>query len=176
MVIPFGVGVGKSTVKLKKACTSCSDGVFQGDFIAVAKLIHQIAPELTRNPEFAADYQDLVIELQALDRGLKQLQVIQPARHVIQSFEAIRALAVACRGPLEAFLEVISMFETCLGPWKSPHGHFRRFSRRLQWSTMYKEDIAALKARLAPKSATVTILLLTQTTSSLAKSESTRET
>ena len=147
----------------------------QGDFIEVAKLIHQIAPEPKRNPESTADYQDLVIELQALDRGLKQLQAVQPAQHVVQSFEAIRTLAVDCRGPLEAFLEKVSKFETCLGPWKPLMAFFDSSGVVYNGLTMHKEDIAVLRARLTPKSATITLLLLTQTTNSLAKSESTGE-
>ena len=41
-------------------------------FITVSKLIYQIGAELKRNPESSADYQGLVVELQALDRALKQ--------------------------------------------------------------------------------------------------------
>jgi hypothetical protein len=140
----------------------------------VAQLIHQISAELKRNSESAADYQDLVIELEALNRALKQLQAIKTTQHNV-NLEAVRALPVTCRNRLETFLEKISKFEKSLGPWKPHHGQFRGFGRRLQWSTAYKDDIAALRAKLAPKSATITVLLLTQTIDSIAKAESDRD-
>lgn len=148
--------------------------MYLGDFLAVSRLIYRIAAELKRVPESATDYQDLLIELEALDRALKQLFSIEPAEHEAKRLDAVRALALTCLGPLEAFLEKIEKFEHSLGPWNVRKNGLRGLHRRLQWSILYKDDVALLRSRLAPKISTITILLLTATSNLLAKAESDR--
>jgi hypothetical protein len=45
----------------------------------------------------------------------------------------------------------------------------------MQWFTMYKDDVAELQTKLAPKVSTIAILLLTQITDSLARAETDRD-
>ncbi|KAL9615787.1 MAG: hypothetical protein Q9160_009261 [Pyrenula sp. 1 TL-2023] len=149
-------------------------GLVSGDFLAVSRLIYRIAGELKRIPESATDYQDLLVELEALDRALKQLFSIEPAEHEAKRLDAVRALAVTCQGPLEAFLEKIEKFEQSIGTWNVKQNGVRGLHRRLQWSMKYKDDVALLRSRLAPKISTITILLLTATTKSLAKADTDR--
>lgn len=49
---------------------------YAGDCLLVSKLIYQVVLELKKNPESAPDYQRLLIELEALDRALKQLHYL----------------------------------------------------------------------------------------------------
>jgi hypothetical protein len=143
----------------------------QGDFIAVSQLIYRIGAELKRNPEWSADYQDLVIELEALDRTSKQVQSIQPGRYDLKCLERYQSfsgyLPQAAGGISDEYLKVRKPIK-CVERQRQT---FRGFSRRMQWSTMYGDDVALLRSRLAPKVATITRLLLTQTTDSLAKAE-----
>ena len=148
--------------------------MYAGDFLAISKLIYKIGLELKKNPESASDYQHLLIELESLDRALKQLQRIKPAHHELGRLEGIRALATTCQRPLEEFLAKIEKFEEHLGSWRVKGNPLSRFSRRLQWSIKYKEDVEELRAKLAPNIATITILLMTQTTDTLSKAESDR--
>jgi hypothetical protein len=145
-----------------------------GDFLAISKLIYKIGLELKKNPESASDYQHLLIELESLDRALKQLQRIKPAHHELRWLEGIRALAVTCQRPLEEFLAKIEKFEEHLGSWKVTGNRLSRFGRRLQWSIKYKEDVEELRAKLTPNVATITVLLMTQTVDTLSKAESDR--
>ena len=145
-----------------------------GDFLAISKLIYKIGLELKKNPESASDYQLLLIELESLDRALKQLQRIKPAHHDLRRLEGIRALAITCQRPLEEFLAKIEKFEEHLGSWKVKGNRLSRFGRGLQWSIKYKEDVEELRARLTPNVATITVLLMTQTVDALSKAESDR--
>ena len=91
--------------------------------LAVGKLIGKVAVELrevfanlslaprtmkrlTRSLEWEAapKYQDLLIELEALNRGLQQLQTLQSAENELHHLDAIRAASFICRRPLEDFL------------------------------------------------------------------------
>ena len=146
-----------------------------GDFLAVSSLIYRISTQLKRNPESAVDYQDLLIELESLNRALKQLQSLTPAHHEAHRLETVRALAITCIIPMEHFLARISEFEASLGPWCASNHRFRGFTQRIQWATMYKDDVELLRTRLAPKVATITMLLLTCMTSSLASAEIKRD-
>jgi len=129
----------------------------------VSKLIYRIGIELKKNPESARDYQDLLVDLEALDRALKQLQCIRPAEHELRGLEAIRALALTCQRPLEEFLAKIEKFNGSLGSWNASSNGFRGIQRRLQWSLKYKDDVVLLRSKLAPNISTITILLMTQT-------------
>jgi Fungal N-terminal domain of STAND proteins len=129
---------------------------------------------LKKNPESAPDYQHLLIELEALDRALKQLLRIQPVHHELQRLEGIRALTTACQRPLEEFLAKIEKFEEHLGSLRLKGNRLSAFGRRLQWSMEYKDDVKDLRAKLAPNVATITVLLMTQTIDTLAKAESDR--
>jgi hypothetical protein len=100
MPVPLGFGVGEYLSVLTCQTAGLRIAPIEGDFIAVSKLMYQIGAELKRNPESKADYQGLVVELQALDRAMKQPQSIQPARNDLNRF---RALAITCHSPLQAF-------------------------------------------------------------------------
>jgi hypothetical protein len=141
---------------------------------AVSRLIYKIGLELKKNPDSGPDYQHLLVELESLDRALKQLQCIRPAHHKLRRLEGIRALASTYQRPLEEFLAEIEKFEEHLGPWGAKCNRLSGFGRRLQWSTRYKEDVKELRAKLAPNIATITILLMTQTLDTLSKAESDR--
>jgi hypothetical protein len=145
-----------------------------GDLLAVSKLIYKIGLELKKNPDSGPDYQHLLVELESLDRALKQLQCIRPAHHKLRRLEGIRALASICQRPLEEFLAKIEKFEERLGPWGAKCNRLSGFGRRLQWSTKYKEDVKELRAKLTPNIATIIILLMTQTLETLSKAESDR--
>jgi hypothetical protein len=145
-----------------------------GDFLAISKLIYKIGLELKKNPKSAPDYQHLLIELEALDRAVKLLQCIKPAQHELRRLDGIRALASTCQRPLEEFLAKIEKFEEHLGSWNASNHQFSGFTRRLQWSMRYKEEVKSLRAKLAPNIATITVLLVTQTIDTLSNAESDR--
>ena len=142
-----------------------------GDFVVISKLIYKIGVELKKNPESAADYRLLLIELEALDRTLKALENIKVAQHGKRRLDGIRALALACQLPLQEFLEKIEKFEESLGSWNTNNRSVLTIAHRLRWSMKYKDEAKALRARLAPNLATITVLLMTQTVDSLSDAE-----
>ena len=66
----------------------------------MSKLILQIGLELKTVPESAPDYQNLVNELEALDRALKQICQIRPGVRELKRLDGVRALAATCQIPL----------------------------------------------------------------------------
>lgn len=108
-----------------------------------------------------------MIELEALDRTLKCLEHLEVGEHGRRRLDGIRALALACQLPLQEFLKRIKKLENCLGSWNANMHSFSAINRRLCWSAKYKDEAKALRARLAPNLATITVLLMTQTVDSL---------
>ena len=134
-----------------------------GDVLAVSKLIYRIIAELKNSSDAAANYQDLVIDLEGLDRALQQVQSIEPGIYDLKQLNGIRALARSCHQPLETFLEKISKFENRMGAWQAKENRFRGFGRRIEW-TVYEDDVKELREKLATKLITINILLSTQDT------------
>ena len=103
-----------------------------GDIVVVSKLIYRIGVELKKNSDSAADYQDLLIELEALNRSLTSLEDIKVAQHGRRRLDGIRALALACKLPLQDFLKKIEKFESFLGPWNKTSHSVSGIAQRLR--------------------------------------------
>ena len=137
----------------------------------MSKLIYQIGLELKSVPESAPDYQDLVNELEALDRALNQIYSIRPGLHELKRLNGVRALATTCQIPLQQFLTKIQKFNKSLGPWNCRRSRLDGFARGAQWSLMWKEEVNKLRSTLTPKLRNILILLTSQIVESLAKAE-----
>lgn len=87
-----------------------------GDILALSQLIYQIGVEIKSVPDSAHDYQDLLNELEALDRALKAVYRILPGIHELRRLDDVRALAGTCINVLQDFLEKIKKFNKSLGP------------------------------------------------------------
>ncbi|KAI1743574.1 hypothetical protein F4680DRAFT_408602 [Xylaria scruposa] len=149
-------------------------GFSVGDFITVGKLIGVLIAELRKNGEAAPEYQSLLIELEALDRALRQLQALTPANHELIQLTSIRATALACRRPLQDFLGRISKFESCLGSSSAANNKWNGLHRRMQFRIMFKEDVEHLRSTLASHVATINLLLMTQAVTSISAAEEDR--
>ncbi|KAH6971116.1 hypothetical protein BKA56DRAFT_132382 [Ilyonectria sp. MPI-CAGE-AT-0026] len=141
-------------------------GVSVGDFLAVGKLIWQVTIELRENGEAAPEYQSLLIEPEALNRALRQLHALRPAKHELRHLISIQATALACQKPLQDFLAKISKFDSRLGAFNAAKNGWKGLPRRMQFRTMFREDVKQLRSALASHVATINLLLMTQTVAS----------
>ncbi|KAF2731099.1 hypothetical protein EJ04DRAFT_514787, partial [Polyplosphaeria fusca] len=116
-------------------------GFSLGDFLAVGKLIQQVAVELGENHEAAPEFQSLMIELEALGRALNKLQTLKPAKHELFQLTSIRSTALACQKPLQDFLAKISKFESRLGAFNAADNKWKGLPRRMQFRIMFKDDV-----------------------------------
>ncbi|KIW99485.1 uncharacterized protein Z518_11224 [Rhinocladiella mackenziei CBS 650.93] len=142
-----------------------------GDILVISKLVYKTGLELKSCPESASVYQDLILELDALDRALKNIYTVRPGTYELRTLDAVRALASVCQRSLEEFLGKIEKFKKGLGTSHATKHPFRRLSRGLQWSFAWKDEVENLRKRLIPKVSTILLLLATQTTETLAKAE-----
>lgn len=87
-----------------------------GDFLAVAGLIKDIISCLNEVSGSKSEYQELIRQLELLDRTLCSLDKPKDNSTSPQSLASIKCAALYCRVPLEQFLAKIRKYETSLGP------------------------------------------------------------
>lgn len=126
---------------------------------------------IVQNGEASGEYQQLILDLGILSGALSRLQSLKSESRELTHLESIRAAALSCQIPLERFLQKIEKFDPYLGIW---HSHSRsvgmftrgmgRFARRIQWQLIYKDDVRDLQVALGGQIATISMLLMVQTT------------
>ena len=127
-----------------------------------------------QNGEAAPAYQSLLLELEALERALQQLNTLKPTQHELLQLNSIRATALSCERPLQRFLDKISKFDARLGITNVKTNRYKGFPRRIQWQLMYKKDAKEIRAILGSHVSTINLLLMTQTVQSVTRAEDNR--
>ena len=158
-------------------------GFSAGDCVAVVKLTGKVVSELkevglpksdlpqptrvtannnSQSGEAPVKYQNLLVQLELLQRALSKLNDIKPAANDLKHLEAIRAGSEACRRPLETFLERVSKFDKALGSWDAKEKRFRGVGKRIQYSVAFEKEVKELRTTLAGHLSTITMLLAAQ--------------
>ncbi len=125
-------------------------------------LVNKVRKSLKDAGGAASEYQSAVIELENLATTLSHLEALQPNVDNIQHVNAIRAMSMACKLPLEEFLKKMTRYESSLGPLarqKSLH----TICQKTKWSVTFAEDVEKLRALVAAKHVSINILLGLQT-------------
>jgi hypothetical protein len=87
-----------------------SFGLSLGDFIAVGSVIADIVGSLKDAGGAKSDYQELIRELESLDRALKHVDRLQGV-----GADGVKCAALMCRYPLEDFMTKIRKYEKSIG-------------------------------------------------------------
>lgn len=139
MVVPYGFGVG--------------------DFIAVIDLIIKVSKALRDIGGAASEYQDVVLELESLQKILTHLGNV---RFVISSTtkhaDTLQNLALQCQRPLQEFLDRIAGFEASLDA-KTDRKLLRTAPRKMQWGAFMAAEIPKLRSVVAAKLLALQLLL-----------------
>ena len=132
-----------------------SFGFSVGDFIAAGQLIFQIAETLKGVGGAKSDYQELLRELESLDKALKHVDRLKGA-----TADSIKCAALMCRYPLEDFLNKVRRFDKSLGVG-SISNSVKSIGRKLQWGFVKKDEIARLRDYLSLHIGSLNMQLLT---------------
>jgi hypothetical protein len=109
-------------------------------------------------------YQLVVIELQALERVLFQLEALEPNEANIGHINAVRAMALTCRLPLQDFINKLTRFEKSMGPGISRNALYT-FSRKAQWAVAMPDEVTNFRVTIVAKVANIHLLLGVHTAS-----------
>ncbi|KAL8916910.1 MAG: hypothetical protein Q9208_008274 [Pyrenodesmia sp. 3 TL-2023] len=141
-------------------------GFSVGDFINTINLIRKIVKALKETGGASSEYQNAVIELQGLKHTLQHLEALKPTEDNLGYVNAIRGMALACKLPLQDFMTSLEAYEESLGPWahRSPFGHL---GRKTRWAISFGKEVEKLRAVVAAKQISISLLLATQCSQTL---------
>lgn len=126
-----------------------SFGFSAGDFIAVGKLIADVISSLQAGGS-RSDYQELVRELDSLQRALEAIENLQCTPGKPKSFETLKSAALSCRHPLEEFKTKIEKYRHNLGLEPARLDSVAK-KRRLKWLDTAKDVGHKIKWQLRMK-------------------------
>lgn len=127
-----------------------------------AGLIRKVSKALQDTLGASSEYQQVIIQLQGLQRILQHLEALESTDSNARHVNAIRAMALACRIPLQQFLDSISKFESALGPFSTVNS-LRSGGRKAQWAIHMDSEVKKLQASVTAKVISINLLLVTHT-------------
>ncbi|KAF2664238.1 hypothetical protein BT63DRAFT_104735 [Microthyrium microscopicum] len=137
-----------------------SFGFSVGDVLAVGKLIVDVTTCLKDSKGAKPEYQDLLRELECLQKALQHLNELRSTDSVSTNVDSIKYAALSCRRPLEQFLTRIRKYESSLGVW-SKGNSVKTAAAKLKWGFGgWHEEVRRLQSYLNVHVATINILLV----------------
>ncbi|KAF8533256.1 hypothetical protein BDD12DRAFT_810341 [Trichophaea hybrida] len=133
-------------------------GYSAGDFIVAVGMITKITKALSDTKRASNGYQLVVIESQALERILFQLEALEPNEANIGHINVVRAMALTCRLPLQDFTNKLTKFENSMGP-RTSRNALHTFGRKAQWAVVMPDEVTNFRVTIAAKVASIHLLL-----------------
>lgn len=136
-----------------------SFGFSVGDFLAVGNLVLEIKAALQNVGGARSDYQELVRELDTLQKALQHLDTLQQRGSTGSlHLDSIKFAALSCRQPLEDFLKKVRKYGRSLDI-QAKGGAFKATGDKLRWAFGKKDEIQKLQNYLNLHVGTINMLL-----------------
>ena len=144
-----------------------SFGFAVGDVIAVVQLFERVATEVRNYRDAPQHFQQLGTELHLLQRTLQRLLQVEPNdEDEREQLEQIRAIALHCHQPVQAFIHKMRPSNVSLGHVSSSRT-LSTIGRRLHWSLVTRGDVDELRKVIMSEMVAVNMLLAIQQLSAL---------
>jgi hypothetical protein len=142
-----------------------SFGFSVGDFITFVNLVERVSAEVKAYKDAPRHFQHLSFELYALHETLLHVLRLEAFDvHDTNSLEKIKAVALHCQQPIQAFRDRMYGFEQSLGYYRTASMPLA-FRRRLHWSLIKKSDADELREHVVSQMIAINIFIGTQTMS-----------
>lgn len=122
-------------------------GFSVGDFIAVGVLIKDVIVCLQSSSGSAADYRELMRELEGLAHALHEIEHLRGSPQQEVAISAIKCAALNCNYVLHEFLQKVKKYEKSLGD-SVESKKLKAAGRKIQWKLDMEEDVLKLRAYL----------------------------
>ncbi len=138
-----------------------SFGFAVGDFLAVLGLFERVAIELKGYRNAPSHFQQLSVELDLLRSTFTHvLQAETDQGTDKQIMERIRAIAIHCQGPLQAFIDKMKSKDRALGHYRT--SRLNDVGIRLKWSMVTQKDVDELRKVILSEMVAINMLLSVQ--------------
>ncbi|KAF6230035.1 hypothetical protein HO133_004373 [Letharia lupina] len=129
------------------------------DLFAALKIVKDSFEAVNEKKGAAADYANLVSEIDSLWDGLEAVEDIQSDPDLSEKqIAAIKRAVDACYDCVESFLESVSDYQPHLG---SNSSGFASNYRKIKWALCKKDDVAKFRGRLGRHISSINMLLIT---------------
>lgn len=136
-----------------------SFGFAVGDFIAILNVFERVALEVRSYRSAPEHFQQLGAELHLLQRALRILLQVEPSdQDEAHELEQIRAIAIHCHQPIQAFISKMRPSDKSLGHVRSSTT-LSTIGHRLHWSLITKKDVDHLRKIIMPELIAINMLL-----------------
>jgi len=144
-----------------------SFGFAVGDVIAAVQLFERVAIEVRNYRDAPQHFQQLGTELHLLQRALQRLLQVEPNdEDEREQLEQIRAIALHCHQPVQAFIDKMRPSNISLGHVSSSRT-LSTIGRRLHWSLVTRRDVDELRKVILSEMVAINMLLAIQQLSAL---------
>ncbi|KAL1635630.1 hypothetical protein SLS56_001683 [Neofusicoccum ribis] len=124
-----------------------------GDVVAASKLISEVINSLKEAGGASSAYQELIRELENLDRALKQVDQLQGIEA-----DGIKCAALSCRFIITDFLRSIEKYGKTLAVG-STSAKVAGTARKAQWQTVQKSEVKKLREYVVAHVGTINMML-----------------
>jgi hypothetical protein len=139
-------------------------GFSVGDCMSVCFLVKDCIVALDSSRGSAAEYQEVIRELRALDHALSEVLSLAEGFETTPELNALawsaKRVTDQCRGCIEGFLGRVKRYEKSLGTGSSGY-RLRDVKGKLGWALFMKDDLANFRAEINAQSSTFNMLLIT---------------
>ena len=133
-------------------------GFSAGDFIGAIGLIVKVTESLEDIGGASAEYQQVVLQLNGLERTLVHLQKLEPNEQNAEHVNSIRCMALGCLLPLKQFLDQLDKYEKSLAA-DAKHRHGRNSVRKAQWGVFMEKEITKMRSIISAQVLSINLLL-----------------
>jgi hypothetical protein len=135
-----------------------------GDIIAVCLIVKDLVAALDDSRGSAAEYQEVRLELQALERALLEVEFLSSSCTATEKLKALYATArkagVNCQKPVAAFLKKIRKYGPSLGE-SGPGSIVRDTAMKIRWQLSQKDEVTRFRTEINTHCSSINILLTT---------------
>ncbi|KAJ7436070.1 hypothetical protein B0H11DRAFT_666005 [Mycena galericulata] len=130
-----------------------------GDILATAQLAYRLSQILSDSAGSSMEYQELIIELDALGNALRGMHDIIDNHVIRQSVRnAIEYSLHRCRDLMNVFLDRIKNYKPALQKGGSGSS-WRDNWRKIGWHIFRREELVELRLKLVEQKATINMML-----------------
>lgn len=106
----------------------------------------------------ASEYQQVIIELEGLQRCLNHLQALESDEYNTARVNALRGMALSVRIPLEEFLAKLRQYEHSMGPFAS-RARLHGASKKAKWAVTVSDEVNRFRAIIVAKTVSINLLI-----------------
>lgn len=137
-----------------------SFGFSVGDFVAIARLVSDIANALRSSS--ISEFKELVTELENVQRALYEIEHLVASPGQESKIDSIKVAALRCRHPLDVFATRLKKYQALGEASLTKKEQLKKWKLKLEWGLTMEEEVQRIRTILSAHMASLNVRLGTQ--------------